>query len=238
MEKYITIPTSDSFEINWVLNWKEKSEKLIIFVHGLTGYQDEAHYVCGKNYFVEQGYEVLRFNFYWGWEKNRTLQESSIYTHARDLDDILRYFENEYQEIHFVGHSLWCPSIIRMNRLSEKLSKIIFWDPAFDNQGVEKRFSQEWEGYIFTSWDGRFMKVWEDMVMSRSDNHFEILDRFWFARDKTFIVYAGWNTKTDFIPQMDALWITSYIVEWANHGFTQEGKYEELFEKTLEFIEK
>jgi len=237
MEKYIQIPTSDWFEINGVLNWKEESDKLIIFVHGLTWYGWEAHYTCGKNFFVEYWYEVLRFDFYWGWENNRTLQESSISTHARDLEDILKYFENDYRDIYLVAHSLWWPSIIKMKYVSEIMKKIIFWDPAFDSQWVDKRFKQDWDKTIFTSWDGRFMEVSAQMYKDRKQNHFKYLENFPFTYQNMYIIFAGWNTKTIFKPQTDALWIKSCVIEWANHGFTQQWKYEELFEKTLEFIE-
>lgn len=238
MEKYIKIPTQDWFEIDWVLNWKEKNDKLIIFVHGLTWYGWEAHYVCGKDYFIEKWFDILRFNFYGWWKKNRTLQESSITSHALDLEDILEYFEQDYQEINFISHSLWCPSIIRMNRLSSVLKKIIFWDPAFDNQWIEKRFSQEGDKVIFTSWDGRFMEVSSQMYEERKQNHFEYLKSFIFSTSDIAIIFAGWNTKTVFKPQTDTMWIESYVIEWANHWFTQEWKYRELFDKTLEFIEK
>jgi len=97
MEKYLKIPTSDWFEINWVLNWKEESEKLIIFVHGLTWYGWEAHYVCWKDYFTEKWFDVLRFDFYGGWEKNRTLQEST-------MEDIRKFEKNN-----FLGSSFWLP---------------------------------------------------------------------------------------------------------------------------------
>jgi len=238
MEKYINIPTSDWFEIKWILNWKEKSDKLIIFVHGLTWYGWEAHYVCWKDYFIEKWFDVLQFNFYGGGEKNRTLQESTISSHARDLEDIWRYFQKEYNGVYFVAHSLWCPSIIRMKNIPENLKKIIFWDPAFDCQWVEKRFTQDGETCIFTSWDGRFMEVSPQMFEERKQNHFEYFKNFTFDAKKINIIFAGWNTKVAFKPQTDEMGISSSIIEWANHGFTQEWKYEELFDKTLEFIEQ
>gem|GEM_PF-4912576 len=36
MEKHLNIPTSDGFEIQGILNWKKKSQKLLIFIHGLS----------------------------------------------------------------------------------------------------------------------------------------------------------------------------------------------------------
>ncbi len=236
MEKYITIPTSDEFEINGILNWKDKSEKLIILVHGLTGYMTEAHYYAAKEYFTERGYTVFRFNFYDGWEKNRDLRTSSIETHSQDLESILTYFQDEYKEVNVVSHSLWWPSVIGVKEVPQNTKKLIFWDPAFD-PGVLK-FSQQWEIKLFNWWDGRDIQVSKEMIEQRGQNHMENLKEFQFNSDNMYIIYAWANTKVDFKSMTDSLGIGSCIIKWANHGFTQEWKYEELFEKTLEFIEK
>jgi hypothetical protein len=42
----------------------------------------------------------------------------------------------------------------------------------------------------------------------------------------------AWQKNTN------GMWIVSHTVYWANHGFTQEWKYKELFDKTLEYIQK
>jgi len=81
------------------------------------------------------------------------------------------------------------------------------------------------------------MEVSSQMFEERKQNHFEYLNNFSFDAEKMYIIFAGWNMKVTFKPQTDEMWIKSYVIQWANHGFTQEGKYEELFEKTLEFIQ-
>ena len=106
MEKYIQIPTADDFVISGVLNSKGQTDKLIIFVHGLTGSSSEAHYFCGQKYFTEIGYDVFRFRFYHTYENTRNLHETSIQEHGQDIQTIINHFEDEYKEIILVTHSL------------------------------------------------------------------------------------------------------------------------------------
>lgn len=237
MEKYFTIPTPDGFEINGVLNCKEKSERLIIFCHGLTGYIDEAHYVCGKNFFIEYWYEVLRFNFYDDGEKNRKLASCSLENHASDIETILKSFSDNYSEVILIGHSLWAPSIIRVENYLGRVSKIIFWDPAFDYLHMDRKFLDIWGIKLFR-WIGRYIQVSEKMISGRKENHLSLLETFSFPKKDIKIIFAGGNNKTEFKAQTDVVWIESHNILWANHNFDEEWKEEELFEKTLEFIEK
>lgn len=238
MEKYIKIPTSDGFEINWVLNWKEKSDKLIIFVHGLTGSMHEAHYYCAKEYFISRWYDVFRFNLYADGEKTRKLKNTSIKLHGKDIEKVLDYFENNYGVLNIAWHSLAWPSIVKVKNFPKNLEKIIFWDPAFDTSIGALKCREDWAKLI-RSWSGKEVEIFSWMHKEFLENkHIENLQNLEYPKANMYIVFADWDKHKDNKPQTDAMWIESYIVEWANHGFTQEGKYEELFEKTLEFIEK
>lgn len=238
MEQYFILSAPDGFEINGVLNWKEKSDKLVIFCHGLTWYGAEAHYVYGKDFFVNKWYEVVRFDYYNGGEKNRKLKSCSIDDHAKDTETVIEHFKNDYKEIYLVWHSLAWPSIVRMNKNVENISRIVFWDPAFDSREYMQGFEKIEDIFIFDGHDGRHIQVSEEIVTQRCEDHLEMLENMNFSSNNMSIIYAGANTKVKFQSQTDALWIESSVIEWADHGFTQEGKYEELFEKTLEFINR
>lgn len=238
MEKYITMPTSDWFEIRWILNSKEKSDKLIIFVHGLTWYSHEAHYVCGKDYFIDEWYDVLRFNLYHWWEKNRKLRSCSIDDHARDIESVLEYISTDYKEINLIWHSLWGPSIVRMNYNINLINNIVFWDPAFDSREYWVGFDTVWDMFLFDWRDGRNIQVSPQIVQQRSEDHMTMLEKFPKNKAQISIIFAGKNNKIEFKSKTDAMWVQSCIIEWANHGFTQEWKFKELFKKTLEYLEK
>ena len=63
MEKEIKIKTNDKHFIYGVLNTpNKKTEKLIIFVHGLSGHKNEHIFYNAKNFFVKKGYAVFKFD--------------------------------------------------------------------------------------------------------------------------------------------------------------------------------
>lgn len=236
MEKYITIPTSDGFEISWVLNWKKKTNKLIIFVHWLTWSMTEAHYYAGKEYFIDKWFEVFRFNLYTDWNNTRKLNNSSVKDHSYDIEKVLDFF-TEYKEIYLISHSLGWPSVVWISSIPRNLTKIIFWDPALEMIERSKKcyFDNE---KIFTTISWKEIEISKKMYWEFvSDNFLETLE--WKKSDfnKMFIIYAdNWwhlNHRID----TDTLWIASCVILDSNHGFTQEWKYKELFEKTLEYLE-
>lgn len=239
MERYLKIPTNDGYEIKGVLNWEQKSQKLIIIVHGLTGSMTEAHYYAAKEYFIQRWYAVLRFNLYsWG-KKNRKLHTTNIAEHNRDIQIVLNFASHEYSEIYLLGHSLAWPSIVQINSFPQNLRKIILWDPAFDTSGTILRCVEKHGECYFNPRNGKLIQISLEMFSEINENrHIEFLERLPFPKQKFFIIYAGDHGNSHLVDKTDALGIESTIIEWANHGFTQEGKYGELFEKTLEFLEK
>ena len=239
MEKYITIPTSNGCEISWVLNWTSNTQKLIVMVHGLTWSMSEAHYYAAKEYFTQKWYAVFRFNLYGGREKNRQLHTTSIREHNVDVSVVLEYMNSQYSEIYLVWHSLAGPSIVSVENFPAHLQKIVFWDPAFDTSGTILRCFEKNGIWFF------YPKNWKNIEISQEmykefieNNHMNQLQKINFTHTNMYIIFAGLCDKIHFKNQTDQMWIEWYVVEWANHGFTQEWKYEELFERTLEFIEK
>lgn len=238
MEKNLVIPTADNHNIYGVLNWKESSWKLVIFVHGFTGNSREAHYYNGKEFFVEKGYEVCRFDLYSGWEKARKLHETSVSEHALDISKVLEYF-SWYEDIFLVWHSLGWPSIVWMKDFPKNLKKIVFWDPAFDTSTTLLKCFEQDGKYFYDPKNGRITCISQQMYQELKENPWmEYLKNIDFEKENISIIYAWAHWKIQSKPQTDNLWISSWVIEWANHGFSQEGKYEELFGKTLEFIEK
>ncbi len=239
METYIKIPTTDWLEIKWVLNSKEKSDKLIIFVHGLTGSMTEAHYYAAKEFFISKWYDVYRFNLYAGWETTRDLHTCSIKDHSIDIKQVMNYFESSYKSIDLVWHSLAGPSIVGINNFIKNINKIVYWDPAFDTSWTILRCIEKNWTWFFDPRNWKNIAISHDMYIELKDNiHLHALQDMKFKKENMYIIFAGECDKINFKNQTDDMWIESCIIEWANHWFTQEWKYEELFEKTLEYIKK
>jgi len=237
MEKYITIPTSDWFEIKWVLNWEEKYEKLIIIVHGLTGSMTEAHYYAAKEYFVWKWFEVFRFNLYTDWKNTRKLNSCSVTNHSQDISTVLDFFK-DYKETHIMSHSLGWPSVSGVLEYPKNIEKIVFWDPAFDmtQRATKCYFKNE---SIYTTISGKEIEISQEMYREFTEGTFlDILQKQRFPTNRMFAIYADNGGHIIHKEDTDILWIESYIIEWANHWFTQEWKYKELFDQTLHYIEK
>lgn len=66
------ISAYDGHSIYGTLNsYGEKKNKLIVFVHGLSGNQHEHQYFNAVPFFCSRGYDVFRFDFYGGRGKCR-----------------------------------------------------------------------------------------------------------------------------------------------------------------------
>ena len=239
MEKYIKISTTDDMVISGILNSKQSSSKLVVFVHGLTGSSTEAHYYAGYKYFNEVWFDTFRFKLYAGWDHSRTLETSSIAKHAIDTQKVLEYFAGIYDEVYVVGHSLWWPSIAWVQSFPKNVKGLILWDPAFDTSTTILRCFEKGGMYLYCNARAKNIEISKEMYDEfQSNTHLSDLENINFDLDKTSIIFAWRCDKIEFKDQTDALWIESCIIQWANHWFTQEWKYEELFEKTLEYINK
>ena len=239
MEQFFTLEAPDGFEISWVLNFSQVTEKCIVFVHGLTGSMTEAHFYTAKEYFTRKGYAVCRFNLYSGWEKSRQLHECSMWDHALDIEVILSFLAKNYRDIVLVWHSLGASSIVGVSSFPSQVRKIIFWDGALDTSRTILRCFEKNGLWFFYPRNGRnveISKILYDELLA--NQHESFLAKNVFPKKNMYMIFASQATHKYFQEKATKLGIDSCIIDWANHGFTQEGKYEELFEKTLTFIQK
>lgn len=237
MEKYIKIDTEDGFIIPGILNSQWENSRLIIFVHGFTGTMNEAHFYSAKQYFIQEWYDVFRFNLYTDWEETRKLRDCSVKIHSQDIQRVSQYFSN-YDEVYFIWHSLAWPCLASVINYPQNVHKLIFWDPAFEMQTTWKKFYLDWETIKYQS-SGKHIEISEEMKKEFLEDKFlDILIEQTFPKNNIFSIYADGDRHVKSKSELESLWIESCIIEWANHGFTQEWKYEELFEKTLEYLNK
>ena len=129
MEKKIKIKISEK---NYIYGRLEGTshQPLFIVVHGLTGSMDDDFYLSATRYFAKQGYSTFRFNFYGAEKDSRQLIESTLKTHASDIDAIVRYFhKRNFKKIFLAGHSYGGPSILLSSE--QKFDGAVLWDPSY-----------------------------------------------------------------------------------------------------------
>ncbi len=129
MEAVIKIKTPDKHTIFGTLNEAiTKSNKLIIFVHGLAGNQNEHLFFNASRFFPQNGLDVFRFNLYGGRKGTRSLVDCTVRIHAQDLNQVVKHFRNDYHSIFVIGHSLGGPTILQSN--TNLVDGIVLLDPT------------------------------------------------------------------------------------------------------------
>lgn len=111
----------------------QRSDKVLVLVHGLTGHMAEYHIKGAANYFSSYGYDVIRFNLYDG-DGGRCLTDCTLQTHASDLNQVLAEKAQNYQKLFIAGHSYGGPTI--MIAQPGQATALSLWDPAFNLPSV------------------------------------------------------------------------------------------------------
>lgn len=234
MEQNIKIKTPDNHIIYGILNYQQKTNKLIIFVHGLTGHKNEHQFYNAAKFFPAHGFTTFRFDLYSGEEKGRTLSNCNIKTHAEDLDQVVSYFKN-YRDIYLVGHSLGGPSILWSSQ--KNIKSIVLWDPSLkliERRGDDLQFNKKIDKYIINY--GTESLLSKEMINQWRTLDNNILDCF---KVPTKIICAqkgilakSWKNnlskikvKTDFV-----------IIKNAGHCFNEDGVGEKLLKETLKWF--
>ena len=236
MEEEIQLKTKDNHIIYGTLNSRQNNPTLLIFVHGLTGNQDEHHYFNAVPFFTEKGFDTFRFDFYSRNPNARRLSESSITTHSVDLKLIIDSFKNRFENIILIGHSLG--ALVILNTDLSDISKIVLWDPTTgfndikDKKGV---YSSELDKYIL-NW-GMDIIIGKQMVEEwKSLNQNQLIKKI--TVPCKFIFAGNYNKHILWKPFLDKINIKNdnVIIEGATHGFIEEGTEQKLFNETLTWI--
>lgn len=239
MESRIKLQTQDNHTIYGTLNsTNAKSSKLIIFVHGLTGNQNEHQFFNAVPFFTEKGFDTFRFDLYSDEDNARQLSECSIKIHSQDLTVVIEHFKNSYKELFLVGHSLGAPTILYAD--IKAISKIVLWDPTKWMNSLEEKwcfYDERIDKYI--------LKWWIDVIVSQEmiNNWQEVSDlkvivnkitkpcKFIFAEENP-LIHETWQ------PYLNSIKVPyeSVKIKWATHVFVEEWVEKKLFEETLKWI--
>lgn len=239
MEKVIKIKTPDKHLIYGTLTYhRKKSNKLIVFVHGLTGSQYEHNFFNAAKFFPKRKIDIFRFDLYSDEKKGRRLIETSIKIHSKDFEQVLAHFSKKYKKIYVIGHSLGGPTILFAK--PNHINAIVLWDPSINLKGLKMtKWNREARAFIFYGWSinfllgremiedfkltGQYEKIASKLnvplkIICAGDN---FLSREWKRAIKLF------NSPKELVN-----------IKGADHGFNQKGKEEELFKETLKWIRK
>lgn len=238
MEKNITIQTSDDHLIYGTLNArKEKTQKLIIFVHGFTGHANEHFLYSASRFFPQHGFDTFRFNLYWFEDKARSLNTATVGEHISDFRTVYEYFKKEYTEIYAVGHSLGAQIIVRVH--IPELKAISLWEPSVEVSQMCKnmKYVPALDVYIETSY--------VDMVVGKNfveqAKTFPILSSILpTVTTPTQVIgaaLAGEDTAQAYFDQLTCK-KEIHTIQGSGHTFDEGTAVQELLNRTLGWFKK
>ena len=243
MEVVIKIKTPDKYTIFGTLNKTiTKSNKLIIFVHGLTGNQNEHLFFNASRFFPKNGLDVFRFNLYDGRKGTRSLVDCTVRVHAQDLNQVIKRFRNNYNSIFVIGHSLGGPTILKSN--TGLVDGIVLLDPTsmpflldvVEGTKSSLKFIKALNAYTF-DWGTTFLlgkemsKEFGTLNLKKLMKKINKPIKLIFAEKgnakygKRFFQYANQPKELT-------------IIKGASHCFDEEGTEEKVFKEIMDWLER
>lgn len=236
MEKNVSI-RSGKYIVHGTLN-SAKSEKLVIFVHGLSGNRNEHIFYNGARFFCDRGFDVFRFDLYSGEKKGRNLSECTLKDHITDTNAVISYFKPGYKKIFLVGHSYGGPAVLKTD--ISLVSGIVLWDPTSSmiNWTDEAKYSKELDAYTL-SWGSKFIisrEMYEEGMNLPTPRKF--MDSI-NVPVKIICAGKGILVKSGRVYYKYAKEPREFaIIGGAGHNFDEEGAEDKLFAETRDFLEK
>ncbi|MEK7602033.1 MAG: alpha/beta fold hydrolase [Patescibacteria group bacterium] len=243
MEKALNFKTKDGHIIYGTLNTPSKeNSSVIVFVHGLTGHQNEHYYYNAARFFPKKGFTTYRFDLYSGEKKGRALSNCTVRTHASDLSTVLNQLKKKYKSIHIVGHSLGGPTIVLAD--ISTVSSVVLWDPS-DMQGLADITEGQERSLKENKISGSYIVDWgTEYILGK-----EMAQEFKILRPATLTGRINKPIKILAAEKGNPRGSKEYlkyanepkqlvIIKKAGHTFNEESTEEELFNETLIWVRK
>jgi len=243
-EEVFSVPLHDGKKIYGRINYADdyaRSDRAVIFCHGLTGHMHEHLYMTARVFFPAQGYDTIRFNFYSGEDDARRITDCTVALHAQDLKTLLAHFAKKYDSIYVAGHSY--------GGLAMQIKAASLWDGTFIPFAEDKEFSAPW---FFNKELGEYMVNWLPIARVVGTKFYEETRTFTTERmaqwAKAFtlptqVLAAGGFTEN--MPYQQKLFDTlastdkEFVpIDGASHGFNEGSTVFDLLENTLNWFER
>jgi len=152
-EKEVFIVADDKKNISGTLVCSEKTRgKLVIFVHGLFGHQNDHIFFNGAYALAKKGIDSYRFDFYSNKKNTRSFSQSSSSIQKADLESVVKYFGKKYLDITIVAHSMGGYISLLWNEKHNKkyVKRFILLDPSWEPKQIfsNLRFSKEFDSFL------------------------------------------------------------------------------------------
>ncbi len=220
------------------------TQPLLIIIHGLPCNIEESLYLEAANWFEKQGYAVYRFNLYSYQADARQLIDSTLTSHAADLDTVVNYFrQHKVKKIYVAGHSFGAPTILTSPK--QNFDTAILWDGSYDISFAKEKYG--YPGGKFIKELNGYLMHWGPNVIINKVMAEEVDNLPWDKLATNFkkplsIIAAGKGilvkgAKTYFATANSPKKLT--IIKGATHHFADSSKVRlELFKATKQWIDQ
>ena len=237
MEKYIDIKMRDGKNIGGILK-QSNNKKIIIFIHGLTGYSGEVQFYESKKYFPKKGYDTLSIDLYSFTEKDkRFLWNTSIKQHTFDVEDVVKIYSKKYSKIFLVGHSIGGPIIYLSKYLNiiKKVKAVCFWEPTIAPINIEKDFVYDKRVKRYFSFGYFMSKKFVDELKNLSVKKISNFKKpFKIILNQDGNLCKNWQNAFEYIKAK----YEKILIKNSGHDFTNNNSMKKLLKETYVFFEK
>lgn len=239
MQKAIKIKTKDGYAISGTLNRpSEPVNRLVIFVHGLFGRQNDHFFFNARRFFEEQSFATFSFDFYGSTTGARKFEETAISVYTQDLDRIVRHLSSTYPEIHLVGHSLGATPVLLSNLVP--ITSIVLWDPSRNAKDIFQglNYNSCLKAYLF---EHTYKTIVSERIVADLNNLPLIQEIIQRIKKPVKIITAGkgashYGKELYFNRANNPKCF--FNIRRASHFFDEEGVEQILFRETLVWLEK
>jgi pimeloyl-ACP methyl ester carboxylesterase len=249
-EETFTLPLGDGFSIHGRVNYGddyERSDRAIIFCHGLTGHMYEHLYMTSRVFFAAQGFDTIRFNFYSDEPDARRITDCTVALHAEDLKKMLAHFAERYHDLFVVGHSYGGLAILLAN--SPQVTAASLWDGTFIPFAEHEGFSASW---FFNKELSEHMVSWQPTMRVIGTKFYEESRAFtcermtaWAQQFTKPVQVLAAGAFLENVPYQEKMFNAlgsadkEFVsIDGASHGFNEGDAVFDLLENTLNWFER
>jgi pimeloyl-ACP methyl ester carboxylesterase len=230
-------------------NSETKPTKTIIFVHGFKGFKDWGAHNLVAQFFAEQHYRYVKFNFsHNGTDPENPVDvtdleafaENTISYEMHDLEVIIQYIRHTYSsdDIYLIGHSRGGGIVILEAAKNPDVKKVVTWSAIADFRSLWKPEQEEdWRrtGTIFVE----NARTKEKMPLNKTllqdfvehKDEYNILEKAASIKKPWLILHGDQDVNVDFaVAQRLAQTKPSAVIkkiQGANHVFGASHPYSE-----------
>ena len=242
LERPFELPTTPPFRIYGLYNQAgdEPSDRLVILLHGLTGFITEYMHITAAHRFAAEGYDVLRPAFYSSEEDARRFEDCTLAEHVADLNTILDAYAPAYKEIYICGHSYGGMTAMMAN---PDITAVSLWDsslyPYVDYWERETRWSDRYQVRVYDY--GYLIPAGEEMVKDAARYTLDVVEKAARAmKARTQLVISGAHVDRPGQRQAFSFFPDPKrcdTIEDADHDFVNLGTMDKLLDVTLDWFE-